>query len=418
MIRKPRGTMDILPAEAAKWRFVEQQARDTAALFGFGEIRLPTFEATELFQRGVGDATDVVQKEMYTFSDRGGDSFTLRPEGTAGTVRAVIENGMYGQALPLKLFYVLNCFRYERPQAGRSREFFQFGAEIFGAPHASADAELIALAAEMLRRCGADESVWQLHINSIGCPVCRKDYHAALYEYFASRADRLCDTCKTRLQVNPMRILDCKCPQCQELTADAPRTVDYLCDDCKDHFHTLQELLTGMGLPFTVNPRIVRGLDYYTKTVFEFITDRIGAQSTVCGGGRYDGLVHELGGPAMCGLGFGMGLSRLLLLMEALGTATPADPPCDVFFVSVGEKAAVQAQLLAHRLRSAGVSALADTVGRSLKAQMKYADKLGARYTAVLGDDELAKGEVTLRSMADGNTRVCALSTLSPADLA
>ena len=401
MIRKPRGTMDIMPEETPEWRYVEENARRAAAEFGFGEIRTPGFEATELFHRGVGETTDVVQKEMYTFEDREGRSFTLRPEGTASVVRALIENGRCSDAMPMKLWYLINCFRYEKPQAGRSREFFQFGAEMFGAADPSADAEIIALAHTLIGRLGIKGV--SLHINSIGCPECRPAYRAALKEYFAAHADGLCDTCRARLETNPMRILDCKSPECKAIAAGAPKTVDYLCDDCRVHFETLGEMLAAQGIEYTIDTNIVRGLDYYTRTVFEFIAEGIGAQSTVCGGGRYDGLMHELGGPEMPGIGFAMGLTRLLLAMRESGVQLPDAEPPALYIATMGTDAKIRGAALAAELRRCGVRVDRDLVGRSLKAQMKYADKIGARRTLIIGESEIETGKANLRSMADSS---------------
>ena len=392
--------MDVLPEETPKWRFVEETARRCAAEYGFGEIRTPTFESTDLFRRGVGDATDIVQKEMYTFDDREGRSFTLRPEGTASVARAIIENGRCSDAMPLKLWYLINCFRYEKPQAGRSREFYQFGAEMFGTEDPAADAEMISLADSLIRALGITGC--ELHLNSIGCPECRPRYRAALVEYFSAHADGLCETCRERLATNPMRILDCKCPECKAIAAGAPRTLDHLCDECNDHFRTLGGYLDAAGIKYVVDPGLVRGLDYYTRTVFEFIATGIGAQSTICGGGRYDGLIRELGGPALCGLGFAAGITRLLLAMEASGAAVPEEPTAALYVAPLGDAARVRASELISALRAKGVRCETDLVGRSLKAQMKYADKIGARYTLIMGDSEIESGRAVLRSMTDG----------------
>lgn len=404
----PRGTKDVLPADSYKWQYVESVVRKTAAEFGFTEIRFPTFEHTELFERGVGDTTDVVQKEMYTFLDKGGRSISLRPEGTASVVRSYLENALYQAGLPLKVYYLAPCFRYEKPQAGRLREHHQFGVECFGAAGPAADAEIIGLADTYLRRLGVTDI--RLQINSIGCPDCRPAYHAALREYFHNHASELCETCTGRLERNPLRILDCKNESCQKVAADAPVVLDYLCDDCKSHFAGLQQNLSEMGIEFSVNPRIVRGLDYYTKTVFEFVSCGIGAQGTVCGGGRYDGLVEALGGQHTPGLGFGSGLERLLLVMEAQGIVIPKPAGPAIFVASVGEDAEPTAQKLVHSLRRLGVSAERDTTGRGLKAQMKYSDRIGAAYTVVLGEDELASGKIHLKNMATREQTPCALN--------
>ena len=401
MIQKIKGTMDILPEETVLFRQLERVMREEAERYGFGEIRTPTIEWTDLFVRGVGDTTDVVQKEMYSFPDRDESrSISLRPEGTASVVRALIENGKCNDTMPQKYYYLINCFRHEKPQAGRSREFFQFGAEMFGAATPVADGTVIALAAAVLRRLGLRQV--SLHINSIGCRHCRPAYRAALVEHFSRHADQLCDTCRTRLERNPLRLLDCKNPSCATLAATAPRTVDFLCPDCAAHFGSLRSVLDRMEIPHTVDPGIVRGLDYYTRTVFEFVSSEIGAQGTVCGGGRYDGLLEELGGKPMPACGFGMGIERLLLLMEAQGVPFPEPKKCDVYLVSMGEEAGLKAAALAEQLREEGLSAQFDTVGRGLKAQMKYADKIGAAYTVVLGDAELESRRVNLKNMRDG----------------
>ena len=371
-----------------------------AERFGYREMRTPVFEHTELFQRGVGDTTDVVQKEMYTFDDKGGRSITLRPEGTAGAVRAFLEHGMFNDPMPQKISYLTSCYRYEKPQAGRLREFHQFGVECFGTAAPAADAELIALANSVFEMLELSDI--ELEINSIGCPDCRKNYHAALKSYFASREAELCPTCHDRLEKNPMRILDCKSPECQAVAADAPLVLDYICDDCRAHFQTVQKHLDMMNIPYTVNPRIVRGLDYYTRTVFEFVSTDIGAQGTVCGGGRYDGLVEELGGPHTPALGFGLGIERLLLTMHAQGIGFPEPDRCMLYIATMGERAALEASAIANELRREDFSAAFDLCGRSLKAQMKYAAKLNAEYTLVLGDNELDSGVYTVKNMDSG----------------
>ena len=398
--------MDILPDKSYVWQYIEKSIREITAVGGFGEIRMPTFEVTELFDRGVGDTTDIVQKEMYTFTDKDGRSMSLRPEGTAGVVRSIIENGLCMQAMPLKLYYISNFFRYEKPQAGRSREFFQFGAETFGSESPLADAEMILLASDVFKRLGVKSVV--LKINSIGCPNCRGGFRDALKAYFESKKDGLCDTCKGRLNTNPLRILDCKCPECKAIAADAPKTIEHLCEDCTTHFDALKEILAGAGVAYEVDPFIVRGLDYYTGTVFEFVS-QIGAQSTVCGGGRYDGLVNSLGGPKLSGVGFGMGITRLIAAMELDGVI-PEDPNApDIFVASACAEARERAYLLARGLKALGVKAEAEICGRSLKAQMKYADKKGARFNIVLGGDELAAGKANLKNMKNGESVETAL---------
>ena len=397
MIQKPDGTNDILPGHTEKWQYIESVARETAALYGFGEIRFPTIEYTELFQRGVGDTTDVVQKEMYTFDDREeGRSISLRPEGTASVARSVIENGLYGGTMPLRLYYIINCFRHEKPQAGRYREFYQFGVELFGATSAAADAQIIALGAAFLRRLGLP---FILRLNSIGCKKCRADYQRALVEYFSAHRDKLCDSCKTRLERNPLRLLDCKSEICSEIAKDAPKTTDYLCDDCAQHYNELLATLDGMGIEYVSDPKIVRGLDYYSRTVFEYQFTGIGAQNALGGGGRYDGLIESVGGPSLSGIGFAMGINRLILAMEQTGASYPEQPKPTLYIAALGAPAMRRAAVLAQQLREQGVRAESDIVGRSLKAQMKYAGKSGFRYTLMIGDSELETGRAFLRNM-------------------
>ena len=402
-----KGTQDTLPSESHKVRFVEQTALEVAGNCGFREIRIPVFEHTELFQRGVGDTTDVVQKEMYTFLDKGERSITLRPEGTAGVVRSFLENGLYDEPMPQKLCYLVSCYRYEKPQAGRLREFHQFGLECLGTASPAADAEVIGIANDIFNFLGVRGL--RLEINSIGCPACRKDYHKALHEYFESRKGELCHTCLDRLERNPMRILDCKSPVCSEIAKDAPKALDYLCDECRTHFDSVQAYLRAMEIPFTVEPSIVRGLDYYTKTVFEFVSTEIGAQGTVCGGGRYDGLVEEIGGAHTPALGFAMGIERLLLLMDKQGLPFPEREKCSLYIATMGEKASFKAASIASVLRREGVEVQFDVVGRSVKAQMKYANKLGAAFTVVIGDSELESGIVRLKNMESGEENEVAL---------
>lgn len=396
-IKAPKGTHDVTPQEAAIWQYIEETAREICKEYGYGEIRLPVFEHTELFQRGVGDTTDVVQKEMYTFNDKGGRSITLRPEGTAGVVRAYLENNLYANTQPTKLFYLLSCYRYEKPQAGRLREFHQFGVECFGAQGPAVDAEIISVAHELFRRLGLSDIA--LHINSIGCPKCRKEYNRKLQEYFEARKEELCETCRDRLYKNTLRILDCKSPVCQEIAKGAPLIIEHLCEDCEEHFAKLQEYLKIMNIEYQIDPYIVRGLDYYTKTVFEFVSNQIGAQGTVCGGGRYDGLVEELDGAPTPGIGFAMGLERLILLLHNVGI-TKEPEPLDLFLVSLGEKADLYVQKFVYDLRKAGVSCDRDYLSRSFKAQMKYANKTGSRYIIVIGDDEISQDAGKLKNMA------------------
>ena len=385
-ITRPNGTEDILPKNISKWYSVE-------------EIRIPTFENTDLFLRSVGETTDVVQKEMYTVMAKE-TKFTLRPEGTAGTIRALLQNGMLNEALPQKVFYILSCFRHERPQAGRLREFHQFGLEMVGSKSARADAEVICLAKTLLDTLGLKNI--ELNINSIGCPTCRKKYHEALRAFFADRKEELCDTCKSRLEKNPMRILDCKSPVCQEIAKNAPVITDYLCEECSTHFDDLEKYLTSLGIAYSINPKIVRGLDYYTKTVFEFVTTEIGAQGTVCGGGRYDGLVEELGGKPTPSLGFAMGIERILLLMEKQEATFLPEKELDLYIAPMDESAVTKAMQLAREAREAGYTVEYDLMERGLKAQMKYADKKGAAFTMVLGENELNSGTAKLKNMQTG----------------
>lgn len=405
-----KGTQDTLPGESSKLRFLETTISDIATSYGFREIRTPVFEHTELFNRSVGDTTDVVQKEMYTFEDKGGRSITLRPEGTAGAVRSFLENGLFNEPSPYKVFYHTSCYRYEKPQAGRLREFHQFGVECFGTQSPAEDAEVIALADEIFNFLGVKDL--ELEINSIGCPCCRPKYQAALKEYFEQNKDQLCETCLERLDRNPMRIIDCKV-ESDELKDGAPVVLDYLCDECNEHFEDLKSYLEAMSIEYKVNPRIVRGLDYYTKTVFEFVSTSIGAQGTVCGGGRYDGLCEELGGKPTPALGFGMGMERLQLLLKAQGIELPEEEPCSLYIASAGKEGTVKAAAIAHDLRAEGVFCMFDTVGRSIKAQMKFANKIGAEFVVVIGSDELNTGKAELKEMQTGKTQIINLETLA-----
>ena len=400
MIQRPKGTADVVPAQAYKWHTVEKLASETAEQFGFKEIRVPTFEETGLFLRSVGETTDVVQKEMYTVTATGDSEFTLRPEGTAGVMRAVIENGILNDGFPQKLYYILSCFRHENVQKGRLREFHQFGCEMVGTADPKADADVIALAKNLMDRVGLNNI--ELNINSIGCPTCRAKYQQALRDYFGARREELCDTCKERLEKNPMRLLDCKSPICKEIGKDAPLIIDYLCDECNDHFEKLKKNLSLMNIDFVVNPRIVRGLDYYTRTVFEFISKDIGAQGTVCAGGRYDGLIGELCGKQVPALGFGMGLERLILTMESQNCDFMEAKTCDLYIASMGEAASERAMAMTMELRDEGFFVEYDLVGRGIKPQMKYADKIGSKFVLVLGDNELETGEAKLKNMASG----------------
>ena len=401
MIQRIKGTMDIMPSDTPLFRYIEGIMREEAEKYGYGEIRTPTFENTELFVRGVGDTTDVVQKEMYTFADREENrSISLRPEGTASVARAIIENGKCSDPMPLKYYYIISCFRHEKPQAGRSREFFQFGTELFGSENPASDATAIALAYSVLKRLGLTNV--RLHLNSIGCKECRPAYRQSLVDYFAAKEDKLCDNCKSRLLKNPLRLLDCKNPDCAEIAKDAPKTVEHLCAGCAEKFDMLKSALDAMGIEYTVDSSIVRGLDYYTGAVFEFIAEGIGAQSTVCGGGRYDGLVESLGGPALSGIGFAMGITRIILAMKELGLDKIEQKKPSVYVAALGAKAQIKALAIVERLRREGAYAECDILGRSLKAQMKYANKLGAAYTLIIGDSEIEAGKAQLRNMENG----------------
>lgn len=403
----PRGTEDVLPEEAVQWQVIEAVMRSEASLHGFGEVRTPVFEHTELFQRGVGDTTDIVQKEMYTFLDKGDRSVTLRPEGTAGAARAMLEHGVYNNGLPVKFYYFTSCYRYEKAQKGRLREFHQFGAEMYGSADPLADAEVILLGSSVFERFGLKDV--RLEINSIGCPECRAKYLEALRAYFEDRKGELCETCLGRLERNPMRILDCKSPVCSAIAQGAPRMLDYLCDGCREHFESVKQALDAVGVAYTVNPSIVRGLDYYTRTVFEFLAPIDGKELAVCAGGRYDGLIEELGGQSMPALGFGLGMERLLLLLKQQSVELPGADPCEIFIASLGQPAKLAAFRLCDTLWKSSVQAACDVNARGLKAQMKYADKIGAKYCLVLGDDELAAGKAELKNMKTGEKKKISL---------
>ena len=401
LTQAPKGTQDMLPKDAYRWQEIARTMREACALAGYQEIRTPIFEHTELFQRGVGDTTDVVQKEMYTFEDKGKRSITLKPEGTAGAVRAFIESHMYAETLPVKLYYsACPCFRYEKPQSGRLRQFHQNGVEVFGAKDASVDAEIIRLAMDILRANGIDGL--RLNINSIGCPNCRAAYLEKLKAYLEPKLPALCKTCRERFERNPMRILDCK-EDAPRLT-DAPAMLDNLCEDCAGHFEKLKGYLKALGIEYAIDPRIVRGLDYYTKTVFEIITDAPdGGELTVCGGGRYDGLVEELGGPATPGIGWGMGIERMIMVQDMRGSAPAAPAPLDALVVTLGDDARMEGMKLVNELREKGVRADLDHAARSMKAQFKYANKLNVNKVIVIAGDELEKGVVKLRDMVESS---------------
>ena len=409
MINIPKGTKDVLPQDSYKWQYVEGVARETAKLFHLKEIRTPVFEHTELFQRGVGDTTDIVTKEMYTFKDKGDRSMTLKPEGTAGAVRSFIENGMYSGVLPAKMYYITPAFRYERPQAGRLREFHQFGVELFGAKSAQTDAEAIAMADTLLKKLGLQV---KLYINSIGCPTCRAAYNKALKDFFQPHLDGLCYDCKTRYEKNPLRLLDCKEEACKEVNKAAPSILDYLCEECHSHFEEVKACLDLAGIGYEIDPRIVRGLDYYTRTVFEFVSSAIGAQGTVCAGGRYDGLIQELGGNSVPAVGFAAGIERLLIVMEQTGVEMPSEDKPTVYLAGMDGDCRKKAFELAIALRKAGIFAEIDHMDRSIKAQFKYADKIGAKYVAVIGGNELNEGVMNVKNMADGSSERVAFNSV------
>jgi histidyl-tRNA synthetase len=394
----PKGTKDIMPDQAYKWHYIEKAFAKICENYGFEEIRTPVFEHTELFQRGVGDTTDIVQKEMYSFQDYGKRNITLKPEGTSPVVRAYTEHKLYAGVQPTKLYYNIPCFRYEKPQSGRLREFHQFGVETFGTSNMMADAEIISLASDFLAEMGITDI--ELRINSVGCPDCRKKHREALREFLKPKYDELCDTCKDRYDRNPMRILDCKSPVCQELIQGAPMMLDYLCDDCREAFDELKANLDAMGIEYVVDPGIVRGLDYYTKTAFEFVTTKIGAQGTVCGGGRYDHLVEEIGGPETPGVGFGLGKERLLLTMEGCGVEIPEPEGIDVFIAVMGDEAKAAGLKLMRELRKNGISVQMDIMGRNIKNQFKYANRVKAANTVVIGQDELDNNRFAIKNMA------------------
>ena len=395
-VQAPKGTKDMLPQDAYKWHFVENKFREIAKFYGMREIRTPMFEHTDLFLRGVGDTTDIVQKEMYTFNDKGNRSITLKPEGTSPVVRAFIENRLFNEAQPTKLYYAIQCFRYENVQKGRLRQFHQFGTEVFGSKEPSMDAEVIAFAMEFLKSLGLKSL--SLNINNLGCPNCRPKYNEALKKFLEENYDDLCGLCQSRFDKNPMRILDCKNKNCGEITKNAPIILDYMCEECDSHFAEVKKYLDILNIPYTVDPGIVRGLDYYTKTIFEILNDDF----TVCGGGRYDRLIEQLGGPEMPAVGFGLGIERLLLTLQNEGIEIPSEGLYDLYVGARGEEGKLASFKLANTLRTRGIKTEINHMGRSLKAEMKYANKIGAKFTVVLGDDELQTGNAKLKRMSDG----------------
>jgi histidyl-tRNA synthetase len=411
LTKAPRGTKDITPKDAYKWNYVENKFREVCSLFGYEEMRTPVFEHTELFKRSVGDTTDIVQKEMYSFQDKGERDITLKPEGTAGVVRAFIENKLYADTQPTKLFYITPCFRYERPQAGRQRQFHQFGIEAIGSDKPSIDAEVIALAVQFFNEVGLKDLA--VSINSVGCPTCRAKYNDKLKEYLDKKVDVLCETCLDRKDKNPMRVIDCKNPNCQENIKDIPFMIDHICEDCSTHFDKLQEYLREMDVNFVVDKTIVRGLDYYKKTAFEIISNDIGSQSTVCGGGRYDGLVEQLGGPKdISGIGFGLGAERLLLTLENNNIEIENTQATDIFIVTIGDEAKTKSFKLLKDLRYNHISSENDHLDRSVKAQFKYSDKINSKFTIVIGEDELANDTATLKNMTTSEQTTIKLSDI------
>ena len=406
----PKGTKDIYGSYMEEWQRVEQVMRELCSDFGIKEIRIPIFEHTELYLRGVGETTDIVQKEMYTFKDKADRSITLRPEGTAGVARSFIEHGMYNNPQPTRRFYIGPMFRYENTQKGRQRQFHQFGVEMLGSYSPALDAEAISVVAELLKRLGIKDV--ELRINSLGCNECRQRYNTALKEYIGSNIDKLCDDCKSRFDKNPLRVLDCKEESCQRIIAEAPVVLDYLDDECKEHFDTVKAILDDMGIKYTVDEKIVRGLDYYTRTVFEFVANGIGAQGTVCGGGRYDNLIAECGGQPMGCAGFAVGIERLLLMLEAQNGEFKETNEMDIYIGSIGKEGLVKSQGIAYRMRSEGIRAEGDSVGRSVKAQMKYANKIGAKYSVILGDNEIAEDTANLKNMETGEQEQIKVSEL------
>ncbi|WP_291568124.1 MULTISPECIES: histidine--tRNA ligase [unclassified Clostridium] len=395
-LKAPKGTKDLLPNEVYKWHYIENLMRNIASNYGCREIRTPMFENTELFKRGVGETTDIVQKEMYTFEDKGGRSITLKPEGTAPTVRAFVENSLYSDTQPTKMFYFTPAFRYEKMQKGRLREHHQFGVEVFGAKEASVDAEIISIIMDVYKHFGI--TGLELNINSLGCPECRKKYNEALKMFLEEKKEELCTTCNTRLEKNPLRILDCKVDKCKEVVSDAPIILDFICEECSEHFKRLKDYLTAMGIEYKVNPQVVRGLDYYSKTIFEVMDNGF----TLCGGGRYDYLISEVGGPEMPAVGFGMGIERLLLTLEEKGIEISKPNYMDVYIGSMGDEGKLEAVRLIHKLRQQGLKCDCDHLERSVKAQMKYANKITANFTAILGEDEIKNRSFRLKNMSDG----------------
>lgn len=411
MTNAPKGTKDLMPKETALFRYLENEFLKVASSYGYNEIMTPVIEHTELFSRGVGSGTDIVQKEMYTFKDLGGRSISLRPEGTAGVARAYVQSGELSKAKPVKYSYVSSCFRYEKPQSGRQRMFHQLGIECFGSKEVQADAEVIMLASDFLNNIGLKEIT--LKINSIGCNKCREKYKEALVKYYESVSENLCKTCKIRLNTNPMRLLDCKEDECTKYSSDAPSILDFICSECANDFSKLQELLTDAGIQYEVDPRIVRGLDYYNKTAFEFIHEKIGAKATVCGGGRYDNLINTLAGIKEPGIGFGIGLERLMLAIDSENIDKSISTSPEYVIIPAGENVPHEKiYAIAKMLRNSGKTVAVDIMNRNFKSLIKYANKINAKYALILGEDELKNEAVTVKNMASGDQRTVKISEL------
>lgn len=410
MISVPKGTKDLLPQESYKWQYIEEKIKRVTNLYNFKQIMTPTFEFTELFVRGVGTTTDVVNKEMYTFNDRSNQSITLKPEGTAGVARAYISNSLYAEPQPIKMFYITPVFRYEKPQKGRLREHHQFGVELFGSYEPEADVEVISLAKNFLNSLGVKDLI--LKINSIGCKECRKVYNQKLKEFYQNKISGMCQTCNDRLATNPLRILDCKESCCIEINKEAPKVLDYICDDCRAHHNKVLKYLDALKIDYVVDPQIVRGLDYYTRTVFEFVSNSIGSQSTVCGGGRYNHLVEEIGDLKAPAVGFGLGIERLILTMESLGLNFGEENKVDLYIASIGENASIKATEIANKLRANNISCEIDLLKRSVKSQMKYANKINAKYSIVIGDREIEEDTIEIKSMQTADKKTIKLSEI------
>ena len=409
-IRAPRGTNDILPQDTAKWQYLEQKSKEIFTTYNYQEIRTPIFESTDLFQRGIGEDTDIVEKEMYTFEDKGGRSITLRPEGTASVVRAFLENKIYGHAQPTKYYYSGPMFRYERPQSGRYRQFHQIGVEVFGTDSPAIDAEIISLGMHFISELGLKDL--EVRLNSVGCPKCRADYKEKLLDYFEPYLDQLCSDCQNRYDSNPLRILDCKVDSDKDFMADAPKIHEELCDECQEHFASVKEYLDLLDIDYQIDATLVRGLDYYTKTAFEVVCNELGAQDAIFGGGRYDKLAEEIGDRDVPGIGFAMGVERILLALEEQGIELPIDREIDLFITTIGEEAQKTAFQYLNQLRKAGIKVEMDYLGRSVKGQMKCADRNNAQYSIILGGNELEKGVATVREMKTGEQEEIELDNL------